>query len=220
MATAGNSDPHTLFNRQMPEPRHAPPGRDQAMPLSGPHAVFGRPLDEPVAPGHDVVLLAMGCFWGAEKLLWSQAGIVMTSVGYAGGVTINPDYSQVCSGRTGHSEVVRVTFDPAMLAHDRLIGLFFEGHDPTQGMRQGNDIGSQYRSAIYWQSPKMHEAARRGFDTYQENISRSGHPGKITTEIGPMPAYYFAEEEHQQYLAKNPHGYCAMQGTGITMATG
>ena len=190
------------------------PGRDQVMPVPERHAVLGTPLKPPFPEGREMVVFGMGCFWGAEKLFWKTPGVVSTSVGYAGGFTPNPSYEEVCSARTGHTEAVMVVFDPALIPFQALLRLFWEGHDPTQGMRQGNDVGTQYRSALYVTSPDQMAAALESRDGFQAVLSRAGF-GAITTEIAPLDVFYWAEGYHQQYLAKNPDGYCGLGGTGL-----
>ncbi|MCA1299166.1 peptide-methionine (S)-S-oxide reductase MsrA [Stappia indica] len=192
------------------------PGRETPIVTPGVHAVSGMPIDASPAEGQEEVLLGLGCFWGAERLFWQMPGVVVTAVGYAGGYTPNPTYHEVCTGRTGHAEVVRVVFDPKVLPHDRLLQAFWEGHDPTQGMRQGNDTGTQYRSTIYFSSEAMREAAERSKTAYAQALGSAGHGRTITTEIKPAESFYFAETDHQQYLAKNPSGYCGLGGTGVT----
>jgi peptide-methionine (S)-S-oxide reductase len=189
------------------------PGREQAMVVPAAHHVHGRPLD-PDTPGLERVVFGLGCFWGAERMFWETPGVVSTAVGYAGGVTPNPTYEEVCSGQTGHTEVVRVVYDPARVSVDSLLKVFWEGHDPTQGMRQGNDVGTQYRSAIFTTSAAQLEAAGRSRDAYQARLTEAGH-GRITTEIAEAPPFYYAEPYHQQYLSKNPGGYCGHGGTGV-----
>ena len=197
------------------------PGRDTPMPVPARHEVLGGPLAPPYPPGTMVAEFALGCFWGAEKNFWQTPGVVTTAVGYEGGYTPNPSYEEVCSGRTGHAETVRVVFDPAKVSYSDLLKVFWESHDPTQGMRQGNDVGSQYRSAIFTTSPEQQETALRSRDAYQDRLTAAGH-GKITTEIVPAGEFYFAEDYHQQYLsdAKNPHGYCPDHGTGVSCPVG
>lgn len=197
------------------DPARALPGRDTPLPISGVHAVNGRPMLPPFPEGHEVIVLGMGCFWGAERLFWELPGVYVTAVGYAGGVTPNPTYEETCSGLTGHAEVVRVVFDPGELDLTTLLRVFWEAHDPTQGMRQGNDVGSQYRSAIYTTSDAQQDAAERSRDAYQRALERTGR-GRITTEIARLAAFYPAEEYHQQYLHKNPLGYCGLKGTGVS----
>jgi peptide-methionine (S)-S-oxide reductase len=179
------------------------------------HAVLGSSLAPPYPDGSELGLFGMGCFWGAEKLLWSVPGVVTTAVGYAGGLTPNPTYHELCSGLTGHNEVVRVVFDPRQLAFDELLNVFWEGHDPSQGMRQGADVGTQYRSGIYWYSEAQREAAIASRAGYEGRIREAGY-GEITTEIRPAPEFFYAEDYHQQYLAKNPGGYCGLGGTGVS----
>jgi peptide-methionine (S)-S-oxide reductase len=198
---------------RMPTPADAPPGRSTPMRVAERHAVSGARLQPPFA-GLQLALFGMGCFWGAERLFWQAPGVVSTAVGYAGGWTPNPHYDEVCSGRTGHCEVVRVVFDPGATDYDALLALFWEGHDPTQGMRQGNDVGSQYRSAIYCEGEAQLAAALASRDAYQALLSQAGF-GTITTEIAPAPEFYYAEDHHQQYLHKNPRGYCGLGGTGV-----
>ena len=195
------------------------PGRPDPIPTSTHHHVSGNSLTPPWPSGMEEAIFAMGCFWGVERLFWQTSGVYVTSVGYAGGHTPNPTYHEVCTGMTGHTEVVRVTYDPSTIRYDSLLKLFWESHDPTQGMRQGNDIGSQYRSAIYTTSDEQHDQALRSRDDYATALSSHGL-STITTEILPAPIYYFAEDYHQQYLSKNPNGYCAMSGTGISCSIG
>lgn len=192
----------------------APAGRAEAIVISGVHAVSGRPMTEPPAEGLEEIWLGMGCFWGAERRFWQTPGVWVTAVGYAGGTTLNPNYREVCGGATGHTEVVRVIFDPSVLPVEALLKVFWESHDPTQGMRQGNDIGTQYRSAIYFTSHLQGERVRRSRDSYEAALRSAGRGG-ITTEILGASAFYYAEEYHQQYLQKNPDGYCGLRGTGV-----
>jgi peptide-methionine (S)-S-oxide reductase len=192
------------------------PGRDTAIMTPGRHAVTGVPIDLAPGDGQEEVLLGLGCFWGAERLFWQLPGVAVTAVGYAGGPTPNPTYNEVCTGRTGHTEAVRVVFDTAQISREALLQAFWEGHDPTQGMRQGNDTGTQYRSAIYYTTPEMKDAAEATAAAYTQALRDAGHARAITTEIKPMTAFFFAEEPHQQYLAKNPGGYCGLGGTGVT----
>jgi len=201
------------------DPAQALPGRATAVTISGVHAVNGQPMLPPWPPGHEQIVFGMGCFWGAERLYWQLSGVFVTAVGYAGGVTPNPSYEETCSGRTGHAEVVGVVFDPARVDLETLLSVFWEAHDPTQGMRQGNDIGSQYRSAIYTTSDTQLAAARRSREVYQYSLAQAGR-GRITTEIAPLETFYLAEEYHQQYLHKNPGGYCGLQGTGVACPLG
>ena len=195
------------------------PGRSAAMPVPAAHFVSGALLEPPFPAGTELALFGMGCFWGEERVFWQAPGVYSTSVGYAGGFTPNPTYEEVCSGLTGHTEVVRVVFQPASISYDRLLRLFWEGHDPTQGMRQGNDVGSQYRSAIYCYGPAQLRAAQASKDAYQRALSKAGYK-VITTEIREAPDFYYAEEYHQQYLAKNPRGYCGIGGTGVSCPAG
>ncbi|MEY3360711.1 MAG: hypothetical protein RL531_430, partial [Actinomycetota bacterium] len=192
---------------RMPEPGTALPGRAEPMPVRGVHHVNGRSLLPPHPDGTETAMFGLGCFWGAERKFWQTPGVWVTAVGYAAGETPNPSYEEVCSGRTGHNEVVLVVFDPAQVTYDRLLAVFWESHDPTQGMRQGNDIGTQYRSGIYTTSPQQAAAARASRDRYQEVLTGAGY-GTITTEILDAPTFHFAEGYHQQYLSKNPGGYC------------
>ena len=188
-------------------------GRATPITPSIPHAVNGTLLNDDIPNNMEVLTIGMGCFWGAERLFWQQEGVYSTAVGYSGGLTPNPTYEEVCTGRTGHSEVVRVIFDPKQISLETLLTLFWEKHDPTQGMRQGNDIGTQYRSAIYTYSDEQHQAATESKTRYQQALKSA----TITTEILPASTFYFAEDYHQQYLAKNPNGYCGLGGTGICM---
>lgn len=198
----------------MPVQNQALPGRETPMPVSSAHFVNGHPLAPPFPQGMETAQFAMGCFWGAERRFWQTEGVYTTAVGYAGGFTPNPTYEEVCTGLTGHTEVVLVVFDPANVDYHSLLRLFWESHDPTQGMRQGNDRGTQYRSAIYTYGEDQATAAEISCKAYQEALNQSGL-GRITTEIGPAPTFYYAEDFHQQYLAKNPHGYCGLGGTGV-----
>ena len=197
------------------------PGRSDPMPVPAHHEVLGSPLRPPYPAGTEVAEFALGCFWGAEKMFWQIPGVVTTAVGYEGGFTPNPTYEEVCSGRTGHAEAVRVVFDPAKVSYSDLLKAFWEAHDPTQGMRQGNDVGSSYRSAIFYTSPAQKAAAEESRAAYQKKLSEAGY-GEITTEIVPAAEFYFAEDYHQQYLsdAKNPHGYCPDHGTGVSCPIG
>jgi peptide-methionine (S)-S-oxide reductase len=199
------------------------PGRETEMSVPARHEVLGTPLRPPFPEGMQSAVFGMGCFWGEERVFWQAPGVYTTAVGYAGGFTPNPTYEEVCSGRTGHTEAVLVVFDPAATSYEQLLKLFWEGHDPTQGMRQGNDVGSQYRSAIYWQDEAQRAAAETSRDAYQQVLTAAGH-GKITTEIEPGGAtthpFYYAEDYHQQYLAKNPGGYCGLGGTGVSCPVG
>lgn len=204
----------------MPTPEEALPGRDRpAFELAQRHFVSGRPLLPPYPEGMALAMFGLGCFWGAERRFWQQPGVWVTAVGYAGGFTPNPTYEEVCTGRTGHNEVVRVVFDPAQVSYEQLLKLFWESHDPTQGMRQGNDVGTQYRSGIYTCSPEQEVAAKESRTAFEAALRRAGY-GPITTEIAPAPTFYFAEPYHQQYLAKNPQGYCGLGGTGVSCPIG
>jgi peptide-methionine (S)-S-oxide reductase len=196
-------------------------GREQAIPTATTHDVLGTPLKPPFPDGFETAIFALGCFWGAERIFWQAPGVYTTAVGYAGGFTPNPTYEEVCSAQTGHTEAVLVVFDPARTSYEALLKLFWEGHDPTQGMRQGNDVGTQYRSAIYWTSEAQRDAALRSREMYQETLREAGY-GEITTEIEPLPdgGFYYAEDYHQQYLAKNPNGYCGLGGTGVSCPVG
>ncbi|MCI0571009.1 MAG: peptide-methionine (S)-S-oxide reductase MsrA [Myxococcaceae bacterium] len=208
--------PHKL---RIPSPGEALPGRSEPIPVPAKHAVLGTPLKGPLPPGHKEALFGMGCFWGAERKFWQQEGVYSTAVGYAGGLTPNPTYEEVCSGRTGHNEVVRVVYDPSRVTYEQLLQLFWESHDPTQGMRQGNDMGTQYRSGIYTFDDEQRRAAEASSGAYQGSLSGAGH-GAITTEIVPAPPFFFAEDYHQQYLHKNPGGYCGLGGTGVSCPIG
>jgi len=207
------------YKQRMPRPEDALPGRATPMPLHNVHHVSGRPLRD-AFPGFARVQFGMGCFWGAERKFWSLRGVETTAVGYAGGHTPNPDYREVCSGMTGHAEVVLVVYDPDVVGFDALLQVFWESHDPTQGMRQGNDSGTQYRSAIYCDTQAQYDAAIASRDAYQARLQAAGY-GPVTTEIVyPAPAFYYAEDDHQQYLSKNPMGYCGLGGTGVSCAVG
>jgi peptide-methionine (S)-S-oxide reductase len=199
----------------IPAQSDALPGRNTPVPLSGKHYVNGSNIKQPAIGGLEEVVFGLGCFWGAESKFWQLTGVVTTAVGYAGGYTPNATYEEVCSGRTGHTEVVRVVFDPAKVSLDTLLKAFWESHDPTQGMRQGNDVGTQYRSAIYTTTESQAKAANASKRAYQEALSKA-HRGTVTTEIEDAPEFYFAEEYHQQYLAKNPNGYCGLGGCGVS----
>jgi peptide-methionine (S)-S-oxide reductase len=211
-----------LFSRhkqEMPTPEQALPGRSQPIVRPGRHTVLGTPLAPPYPEGSQVADFALGCFWGAEKAFWQTPGVITTAVGYEGGFTPNPTYEEVCSGRTGHSEAVRVVFDPSRVSYEQLLRVFWEDHDPTQGMRQGNDVGTQYRSVIFAGSEEQRRAAVESRDTFQRALSASGY-GEITTEIVDAGEFYFAEDYHQQYLDKNPNGYCGVGGTGVACPIG
>jgi len=204
---------------QMPTAREALPGRSEAMPVPERHFVNGHRIVPPFPQGTALALFGMGCFWGAERKFWAHAGVYATAVGYAGGHTPNPTYREVCTGMTGHNEVVRVVFEPAAVNYDQLLRIFWENHDPTQGMRQGNDVGTQYRSGIYCYDDAQRRAAEAARDAYQQGLDAAGY-GRITTEILAAPEFYYAEEYHQQYLAKNPGGYCGLGGTGVSCPAG
>jgi peptide-methionine (S)-S-oxide reductase len=201
------------------DPADALPGRADEMPVADRHAVLGKPLKPPFPAGLQQAVVGMGCFWGAEKVFWQAPGVYTTAVGYAGGSTPNPTYEEVCSGRTGHTEAVLVVFDPAKTSYEEILRLFWENHDPTQGMRQGNDIGTQYRSAIYVSDESQRAAAERTRQIYGERLGAAGHP-EITTEIAQAGPFYYAEDYHQQYLHRNPWGYCGLGGTGIACPVG
>jgi peptide-methionine (S)-S-oxide reductase len=203
----------------MPAPEQILPGRPHPIPTAATHFVSGNALNPPFPAGLEEAVFGLGCFWGAERKFWQTEGVWTTAAGYAGGATPNPTYEEVCSGRTGHTEVVRVVFDPKIVSYDTLLKLFFESHDPTQGMRQGGDIGTQYRSAIFTTSPAQKDAAERALQAYGETLRAAGF-GAITTEVGDAPDFYYAEDYHQQYLAKNPNGYCGIGGTGVSCPIG
>ncbi|MGJ3230989.1 MAG: peptide-methionine (S)-S-oxide reductase MsrA [Oceanicaulis sp.] len=209
----------TEFKTRLIPADQALPGRIQAIPTAREHFVFGRPLKEDLPAGAQAAIFAMGCFWGVERIFWRVEGVLNTAAGYAGGITPNPTYEEVCSGRTGHTEVVRVVFDPAKVSFEELLKVFWENHDPTQGMRQGNDVGTQYRSAIYWTTPEQKAAAENSAEAYGRALKDAGE-GAITTEIREAGPFYFAEDYHQQYLAKNPNGYCGIGGTGVVCPIG
>jgi len=204
---------------RLPTSDAALPGRDEAMPVSDKHFVNGHRIAPPFPAGLEQAVFGMGCFWGAERKFWQAPGVYSTAVGYAGGYTPNATYKEVCSGMTGHTEVVLVVFDPARTTCEEMLKLFWENHDPTQGMRQGNDVGTQYRSAIYTLSPGQQRAAEASRAAYQDELTAAGH-GRITTEIAQAPPFYYAEDYHQQYLAKNPGGYCGIGGTGVSCPIG
>lgn len=206
-----------LFGKKLtlPTAEDALPGRSQSMPIPEKHFVNGNRMKPPYPDGMETAMFGMGCFWGAERKFWQQKGVFITAVGYAAGVTPNPTYQEVCSGMTGHNEVVYVVFDPQAIGYESLLKVFWENHNPTQGMRQGNDVGTQYRSGIYAYSPDRRKQAEASRDLYQAALSQAGY-GEITTEILDAPTFYFAEEYHQQYLAKNPHGYCGLGGTNVS----
>jgi peptide-methionine (S)-S-oxide reductase len=206
-----------MFNKKMkmPEASEALPGREQPLPTSKNHYVNGRPLRDPYPDGFERAIFALGCYWGAERLFWEQPGVWVTAVGFAGGVTPNPTYQESCTGLTGHAEAVLVVFDPKVVSYDELLAVFWENHDPTQGMRQGNDIGTCYRSGLYPTSEAQLAAASASREMFQAELKKAGRD-KITTEIAADQVFYFAEAEHQQYLAKNPNGYCNLRGTGVS----
>jgi peptide-methionine (S)-S-oxide reductase len=206
-------------NTQMPTAQQALPGRPRKMPVPERHFVNGARVEPPFPAGLQQAVFGMGCFWGAERKFWQAAGVHSTAVGYAGGFTPNPTYEEVCSGLTGHTEVVLVVFDPAQVSYEDLLRIFWENHDPTQGMRQGNDTGTQYRSAVYTYGEDQRRAAEASRDAYQERLRAAGY-GAVTTEIREAPEFYYAEDYHQQYLAKNPQGYCGIGGTGVSCPVG
>jgi peptide-methionine (S)-S-oxide reductase len=206
-------------NTKMVEPQRALPGRDRELSITNRHAVLGTPLKPPFPDGLERAVVGMGCFWGAERVFWQALGVYSTAVGYAGGITPNPTYEEVCSGRTGHTEAVLVVFDPSKTTFEEILRLFWENHDPTQGMRQGNDVGTQYRSAIYWETEEQRAAAEASAAAYAERLRSAGYP-EITTEIAQAGPFYYAEDYHQQYLHKNPWGYCGLGGTGVSCPVG
>jgi peptide-methionine (S)-S-oxide reductase len=210
-----------LFTKksELVTPEEALPGREDAMRVPERHEVLGTPLQPPFPEGMEQLVVGMGCFWGAERVFWRADGVYTTAVGYAGGYTPNPTYEEVCSGRTGHTEAVLVVFDPAVVTLDGVLRLFWEGHDPTQGLRQGNDVGTQYRSAVYWANDAQREAVEASRAMYQVELARAGY-GEITTELAAAGPFYYAEDYHQQYLAKNPNGYCGLGGTGVACPIG
>jgi peptide-methionine (S)-S-oxide reductase len=203
----------------MVEATDALPGRDRELPVADRHAVLGTPLKPPFPEGIERAIVGMGCFWGAERVFWQAPGVFTTAVGYAGGFTPNPTYEEVCSGRTGHTEAVLIAFDPAKTSYEEILRLFWENHDPTQGMRQGNDIGTQYRSAILFDGESQRVAAESSKSAYEERLRGAGY-GEVTTEIAPAGPFYYAEDYHQQYLFKNPFGYCGLGGTGVSCPVG
>ncbi|WP_224244951.1 peptide-methionine (S)-S-oxide reductase MsrA [Hyalangium gracile] len=204
---------------RLPTPDEALKGRSEPIPVPDKHFVLGTPLKGPFPAGLQQAVFGLGCFWGAEKKFWQTPGVYSTQVGYAAGLTPHPTYREVCSGMTGHNEVVRVIFDPAKVSYDTLLRVFWENHDPTQGMRQGNDVGTQYRSGIYYFDEAQKRVAEQSRDSYQKALGAAGY-GPITTEVLPAPEFYFAEDYHQQYLAKNPDGYCGLGGTGVSCPVG
>ena len=203
----------------LPTAATALPGRPDPIPTAELHHVSGRPLQGPFPEGIETAVFAMGCFWGVERRFWTLDGVWVTAVGYVAGLTPNPTYREICPGRPGHTEAVLVAFDPSVISYDRLLQTFWEGHDPTQGMRQGNDVGSQYRSGIYYSGDSQRIAAETSRDAYQQRLKAAGY-GRITTEIQPTGPFFFAEDYHQQYLSKNPGGYCGVDGTGVTCPIG
>lgn len=203
----------------LPSPEEALPGRAESMPVTNRHYVLGNPIQPPFPEGMETAIFGMGCFWGAERKFWELSGVYTTAVGYAAGITPNPTYREVCTGMTGHNEVVLVVYDPKVISYTDLLKVFWENHDPTQGMRQGNDVGTQYRSGIYVYSEEQKKLAEASRDTYQEALNKAGY-GKITTEILNAPEFYYAEDYHQQYLAKNPGGYCGLGGTNVACPVG
>ncbi len=211
-----------MFNKKtaMPTPETALPGRNQPIPTSDSHFVNGHSLHEPYPGGMEIAYFGMGCFWGAERLFWKIPGVHVTAVGYAGGITPNPTYQETTTGLTGHAEIVKVVFDPAIVSYRALLKTFFEEHDPTQGMRQGNDIGTTYRSAVYTTNEAQAAEAREAMAAFQAALDSAGKKGRITTEIAPLDIFYYAEDYHQQYLAKNPGGYCGLRGTGVSCPVG
>jgi peptide-methionine (S)-S-oxide reductase len=209
-----------MADPKMPEAGEALPGRPEKMEVPDKHFVNGARLEPPFPAGTEVATFGLGCFWGAEKKFWQQPGVYSTAVGYAGGTTANPTYREVCSGLTGHTEVVQVVFDPKVVSYGELLRVFWESHDPTQGMRQGNDVGTQYRSSIYTHGDAQQAAALASRDAYARALGEAGFPSSITTEIAPAPAFFYAEDYHQQYLAKNPDGYCGLGGTGVSCPVG
>lgn len=211
-----------MFNKKtaMPTPETALPGRAERIPTSELHFVNGRAIAGPYPEGLEVAYFGMGCFWGAERLFWKLPGVYVTAVGYAGGITPNPTYQETTTGLTGHTEIVKVVFDPKVISYGDLLKTFFEEHDPTQGMRQGNDIGTTYRSALYTTSEEQAEKAKEISASYQQALDAAGKKSRITTEISPIDIFYYAEDYHQQYLAKNPGGYCGLKGTGVSCVAG
>src|SRR4051794_24936707 len=210
-----------LFSKPttMVTPADALPGRDEAMPVPEAHEVLGTPIAPPFPEGLEQAVVGMGCFWGAERVFWKAPGVYTTAVGYAGGYTPNPTYEEVCSGKTGHTEAVLVVFDPAQTSYEEILKLFWENHDPTQGMRQGNDVGTQYRSAIYTSSPEQAAIVEATRATFAERLTEAGY-GPITTEVAELGEFYYAEDYHQQYLSKVPNGYCGLGGTGVACPIG
>ena len=211
-----------MFSKKMklPSREDALPGRSEPIPTAETHFVNGKPLKGPFPEGLEAAVFGMGCFWGVERKFWQTPGVHVTAAGYAGGTTANPTYQEVCTGQTGHNEVVLVVYDPAVISYEGLLKIFWEGHDPTQGMRQGNDMGTQYRSGIYTFSDAQRQSAEASKTAYQKALTEAGHKGTITTEIEPAGPFYHAEGYHQQYLAKNPGGYCGVGGTGVSCPVG
>jgi peptide-methionine (S)-S-oxide reductase len=201
--------------QKMPAPEEALPGRSEPLPVPSQHFILGTPLKPPFPEGLETAVFGMGCFWGAERKFWQTPGVYSTAVGYAGGYTPHPTYEEVCSGRTGHTEVVLVVYDPKQVSFEQFLKVFWESHDPTQGMRQGNDTGTQYRSALYWNTEAQRQAAEASREAYQKVLKAAGH-GPITTEMRQAPDFFYAEDYHQQYLGKNPSGYCGLGGTGVS----
>ncbi len=212
--------PFARKSLDLPTPDTALPGRPAPIGRLGDHAVTGHPMEPPFPDGLETLVVGMGCFWGAERLFWPTDGVWTTAVGYAGGVTPNPTYSETCSGRTGHTEAVLVAFDPSVVPLATLLRMFWEGHDPTQVMRQGNDVGTQYRSALYWSEDEQRVAAEASRDAFAAALAGAGHTRPIATELAPAGPFYYAESYHQQYLHKNPGGYCGLGGTGVSCPTG
>ncbi len=211
-----------LFTRKpldLPTAETALPGRDTPIPAPERHFVLGTPLVPPFPDGFERIVVGMGCFWGAERMFWQAPGVYTTAVGYAGGITPNPTYEEVCSGRTGHTEVVLAVFDPSQTSFEEMLRIFWEGHDPTQGMRQGNDVGTQYRSAVYFDDASQEAAVAASHEMFQAELTKAGY-GTITSEIAAAGPFYYAEDYHQQYLAKNPNGYCGLGGTGVSCPIG
>jgi peptide-methionine (S)-S-oxide reductase len=203
----------------MVDPAAALPGRAQEIAVPERHAVLGTPMKPPFPEAMQQLVVGMGCFWGAERVFWEAPGVYTTAVGYAGGTTPNPTYEETCSGRTGHTEAVLVVFDPAQTSYEEMLRLFWENHDPTQGMRQGNDVGTQYRSAVYWDSESAHQVVESTRAAFGQKLAEAGH-GEISTELAPLDTFYYAEDYHQQYLHKNPFGYCGLGGTGVSCPIG
>ncbi len=212
-----------LFARKsldLPTPATALPGRDRPMAHLAPHGVTGRPIQPPFPDGMETLIVGMGCFWGAERLFWQADGVWTTAVGYSGGITPNPSYEETCSGRTGHTEAVLVVFDPTAISYESILKVFWEGHDPTQVMSQGNDVGTQYRSALYWTTEEQRAVAEASRDAFARALAEARHPGPIATELAAAGPFYYAEGYHQQYLHKNPGGYCGLGGTGVSCPVG